>query len=147
MTGKNLDFCLKKYSVQLFLCSLTPVQVLLLPGQALIGTGFLSHTGLLQTGPTGYVALTYGCYFPRLDRECILGLVFTHGFIFSELPEMPAILPHLRIFWTRSIFHWYDYLAAIFVPSLGATDVMLQVDVLTNYSTGFTRFSKNYFSP
>ena len=42
----------------------TPVQVLPLPGQALIGTGYLSHAGLLQTGPTGYVALTYGQGFP-----------------------------------------------------------------------------------
>ena len=93
------------------------------------------------------MALTYGRHFPWLDKECTLGLVFTNGFIFSEVPEMPAILPHLRTHWTRSAFHWYDYLAAIFVPSLGATDVMLQVDALTNYSKGFTRFSKNYFSP
>ena len=28
------------------------------------GTGSLSHAGLLQTGPTGYVALTYGRVFP-----------------------------------------------------------------------------------
>ena len=32
------------------------------------------------------------------------------------------------------VFHWYDYLAAIFIPSLGTTDVMLQVDVLTNFT-------------
>ena len=34
----------------------------------------------------------------------------------------------------RSVFHWYDYLAAVFVPSLGTTDVMLQVDALTNFT-------------
>ena len=33
-------------------------------GQALIGTGYLSHAGLLQTGLIGYVALTYGLGFP-----------------------------------------------------------------------------------
>ena len=118
-----------------------------LPGQALIETGSLSYSGLLQTGPTRYVALTYGRHFPWLDRECTLSLVFTHAFIFSEVPEMPDILPHLRTRWTRSVFHWYDYLAAMFVPSLGATDVMLQVDALTNYSTGFTKFSKKLFQP
>ena len=32
------------------------------------------------------------------------------------------------------MFHWYDYLAAVFVPSLGTTDVMLQVDALTNFT-------------
>ena len=46
-------------------------------------------------------------------------------FIFSELPEKPANLPHLRTPWTRSVFHWYGYLAAIFVPAKGTTDIML----------------------
>ena len=56
--------CLKKYAMLSFLCFLIPVQVLPLPGQVLIGTGSLSHAGLLQMGPTGYVALTYGHGFP-----------------------------------------------------------------------------------
>ena len=47
-----------------------------------------------------------------------------------------------RTYRARSVFHWYDYLAAVFVPSLGTTDVILQVDTLI----GFTRFSKSYFS-
>ncbi|KAJ1072570.1 hypothetical protein K5549_011796 [Capra hircus] len=59
---------------------------------------------------------------------------FTLGFIFSELPEKPANLPHLKIRWARSVFHWYDYLAAVFVPSLGTTDAMLRVDALTNFT-------------
>ena len=67
-----------------------------MPDQALIGTRSLSHSGLLQTVPTVYVAITYGHHFPWLDKECALGLVFTNGFIFSEVPEMPAIMPHLR---------------------------------------------------
>ena len=71
---------------------------------------------------------------PWLDRRCILGLAFTHSFIFSELPKKPANLPHLKTQWVRSVFHWYDYLAAVFVPSLGTTDVMLQVDTLTNFT-------------
>ena len=68
----------------------------------------------------------------RWTGRCTLGLAFTHGFIFSELPEKPANLPHLTTQWARSVFHWYDYLAAVFVPSLGTTDVMLRVDALTN---------------
>ena len=45
--------------MQSFRCFPTPIQVLPLSGQALIGTGYLSHAGLLQTGPTGYVAPAY----------------------------------------------------------------------------------------
>ena len=63
-----------------------------------------------------------------------LALAFTHGFIFSEIPEKPSNLPHLKTRWARSVFHWYDYLAAVFVPSLGTTDIMLRVDVLTTFT-------------
>ena len=63
-----------------------------------------------------------------------LGLAFTHGFVFSELPEKPASLPHLKTWWTRLVFHWYDYLVTVFFPSLGTTHVMLRVDALTNFT-------------
>ena len=53
-----------------------------------------------------------------------LGLAFTLVFIFSELPEKATYLPQLKIHWARYVFHWHDYLAAIFVPSLGTTDVI-----------------------
>ena len=36
--------------------------------------------------------------------------------------------------WARSVSHWYDYLAAVFVLSLGNTDIMLQVDALTSFT-------------
>ena len=102
-----------------------------MPGQALIGTGSLSHTGLLQKGPTGYVGLLpKGVVSPWLDRK-MDRRSFTHGFTFSEPPEKPANLPHLSTHWIRSVFHGYGYLAAIFVPSLGTTEVMLRVDALT----------------
>ena len=39
-------------------------------------------------------------------------------FIISELPEKPAKLPHLKSQWERSVLHWYDYLGAMFPPSL-----------------------------
>ena len=73
------------------------------------------------------------CFLPGGIGRCTLGLAYTHGFIFSELPEKPANLPHLRTHWTRSVFHWYDYLAAIYVPSLGTTYIILWVDALTNF--------------
>ena len=70
---------------------------------------------------------------PDWIGRCNLGLTFTRGFIFSELPEKPTNLLYLKTHWERSVFHWYDYLAAIF-PSLGSTDVMLQVDALTKFT-------------
>ena len=85
-------------------------------------------------GPIGYVALTYGHGFPLVGQGDASQGAFTHGFMFSELPEKSADLPHLKTPWARSVFHWYDYLAAVFVPSLGTTDVMLRVDALTNFT-------------
>ena len=35
------------------------------------------------------------------------------------------LICHLKTHWVRSVFHCYDYLAAIFIPSLGTTNVML----------------------
>ena len=43
-----------------------------------------------------------------------------------------SLLIHLKPQRARSVFHGYDYLAAVLVPSLGTTDVMLRVDALTN---------------
>ena len=61
---------------------------------------------------------------PGWIGRCTLSLAFTHGFIFSELPEKPANLPHPRTI-GRAVFHWHDYLAAIFIPSLGTSGVIL----------------------
>ena len=63
-----------------------------------------------------------------------IGLTFNHGFTFSELPEKPASLPQLRTHWARSVFHCYDYIAAVLVPPLGTTDVMLRGEALTNFT-------------
>ena len=75
------------------------------------------------------------CLWAWLHRSwigrCTLGPAFTHGFIFSELP---ANLPQLETHWIRSVCYWYAYLAAIFLPSLGTTDVMLRVDPLTTFT-------------
>ena len=51
-----------------------------------------------------------------------------------QFSEKPTDLLHLKTRWARSVFHWYDYLATIFVSSLGTTDQMLQsADALTNF--------------
>ena len=33
----------------------------------------------------------------------------------------------------RSVFQWYDYTAALFVPSIDTTDIMIKVEALTNF--------------
>ena len=35
--------------------------------------------------------------------------------------------------WARSIFQWCDYIAALFVPSIETTDIMIKVEALTNF--------------
>ena len=75
-----------------------------------------------------------------------LGLAFTHGFIFSELPEKPGNLLYPTTCWTMSVFHWHDYLAAIFIPSLGTTDIMLWVDALTLLNKPY-KILKKLFQP
>ena len=32
------------------------------------------------------------------------------------------------------MFQWYDYLAALFVPSIGTMDIMVRVEALTNFT-------------
>ena len=32
------------------------------------------------------------------------------------------------------MFQWYDYLAALFVPSVGTIDIMVKVEALTNFT-------------
>ena len=31
------------------------------------------------------------------------------------------------------MFQWYDYIAALFVPSIETTDIMIKVEALTNF--------------
>ena len=81
--------------------------------------------------------LPMGMASPWLDREMHpRSRFYSWLYIFraSKKKKKPANLPHLKTRWARSVFHWYDYLAAVFVPSLGTTDVMLRVDALTNFT-------------
>ncbi|XP_055250788.1 endogenous retrovirus group PABLB member 1 Env polyprotein-like [Moschus berezovskii] len=66
--------------------------------------------------------------------RCSLGFVFAPGRITRSTIKNPANLPLLKARWSRSVFHWYDYLTAVFVPSLGNADIMAHVDALTNFT-------------
>ena len=79
--------------------------------------------------------LPMGMASPWLDREMHpRSSFYSWLYIFRVSPKKPANLPHFKTQWASSAFHWYDYLATVFVPSLGTTDVMLQVDGLTNFT-------------
>ena len=43
-------------------------------------------------------------------------------------------LPYLHASWTRSVFQWYEYIAALFLPSVGTTDIMIKVEALSNFT-------------
>ena len=32
------------------------------------------------------------------------------------------------------MFQWYEYIASLFVPSIGTTDIMIKVEALTNFT-------------
>ena len=63
-----------------------------------------------------------------------MGLAFAHGNIMKTLSRAPANLPYSHARWTRSVFHWYDYLAATFGFLLGTTNITLRVEALTNFT-------------
>ena len=32
------------------------------------------------------------------------------------------------------MFQWYEYIVALFIPSIGTTDIMFKVELLTNFT-------------
>ena len=85
------------------------------------GTQWLCGLNLWPWLPVGWVG------------RCTLGFVFVHGSIKPGLHQPPVNLPYRHTRWTRSVFQWYGYLAALFVPSVGTTDIMVKVQALTNF--------------
>ena len=78
--------------------------------------------------------LHMGMASPWLDREMHPRSSFYSWLYIFRASQKSLLIYHLKTRWARSVFHWYDYLAAAFVPSLGTTDVMLRVDALTNFT-------------
>ena len=87
-------------------------------------------------GLSGFVGLTYGHSYQLAGwvGHCTLGFAFTHGSIKPSLHQPPVNLTYLHARWTRSVFQRYDYLAALFVPSVGTTDIIVKVEALTNFT-------------
>ena len=86
------------------------------------GTQWLCGPKLWPWLPIGWL----GC--------CTLGFIFAHGSIKPNLQQALVNLPYLHVSWTRSLFQWYEYIAALFISSIGTTDIMVKVEALTNFT-------------
>ena len=61
-----------------------------------------------------------------------LGFPCSPGHLSAKLGVNLANLPLTQAWWTqRSVFHWYDHLAAPFVPSVELEDVIAHIEALT----------------
>ena len=118
--------CYKTYKVLMI-----PVNPPNGPGQT--GESTPESGGLLLMAPIGYVTNLWPWLPPGWIGRCTTGLAFAHGNIMSTIQE-PLNLPSLRARGSQSVFYWYNYLAAIFVPSLGTMDKMIRVEALTNFT-------------
>lgn len=100
------------------------------------GTDWVKSPGIWFLAPNGTHWICGANLWPQLSpgwtAKCTLGLLFAHGQILNELPHNPINFPIQQVRWTPSVFHWYDYLAAIFVPSLGTADIIFREEALTN---------------
>lgn len=98
-----------------------------LKGQCLHGTDRSCCLGIywvVTMGPNGHVAHISGGHFH-------LGYSLGTGG-FCCLVTITANLPLLKARWAHSVFHYYDGLAAIFVPSIGLVGVLAQIEALLN---------------
>ena len=70
----------------------------------------------------------------QLDRPLHTGIRFCPWHHKAEPTTSPGKSTYLHARWTRSLFQWYEYIAALFVPSIGTTDIMIKVEALTNFT-------------
>ena len=66
--------------------------------------------------------------------HCTLEFPWTQGHICITLNTAPANYSLLKARWGRSVFHWYDHVAASFVPSLRLEDVITDIEALTKFT-------------
>ena len=70
-------------------------------------------------GSNGFVDLNWPWLPIGWVGCCTLGFTFAHGSIKPNLQQALVNLPYLHTRWTRSVFQWHEYVAALFVPSIG----------------------------
>uniref|UniRef100_A0A9L0R690 Envelope glycoprotein n=2 Tax=Equus caballus TaxID=9796 RepID=A0A9L0R690_HORSE len=85
------------------------------------GTQWLCGSNLWPWLPPGWIG------------RCTLGFVWMQGrTTFTISP--PANLRNLQQRWTRSVFHWYDHLASVFLPQLRIKSVIWHMEALNKFT-------------
>ena len=95
------------------------------------------YTGWHLMGLNGFVGPIYdpGFHQPGWLGRCTLGFPWAQGHLCTNSDVTPVYLPSIWAQWTqRSVFHWYDHLAAIFVPSVGLENVISYTEDLKIHS-------------
>lgn len=84
----------------------------------------------------GFAGPIFGSDFHQDRKEGVPpGFPWAQGHLCANLDMTPANLPLIWAWWTkRPVFHWYDHLAAIFVPSVGLGDAMVHIEALTEFT-------------
>lgn len=83
-------------------------------------------------GPNDYVVM---CLWlpPGWIGHYTLGFSWMREHIIKIITNT-AKLPNLKQQWTWSMFHWYDHLEYIFIPSLGLEDVAWHMEALNKFT-------------
>ena len=63
----------------------------------------------------------------------VIGMLHPVFYLGTGLKKV-ANLPLLKATWTHSVFHWYNYLATIFFPSIGLEVIITHIEALTKFS-------------
>ena len=95
------------------------------------------YTGWHLTGLNGFVGPIYdpGFHQPGWLGRCPLGFPWAQGYFCTNSDVTPVYLPSIWARLTkRSVFHRYDHLAAIFVPSVGLENVISYIEELTKFT-------------
>ena len=66
--------------------------------------------------------------------RCTIGFPWSHHHLWVTLETAHANLPLMLAGWVQSAFQWCDYLAMIFVPSLGIEGVIIYIEALTKFT-------------
>ena len=62
-------------------------------------------------------------------------IILSQGHMYTTLDMTPANLSSVQAQWIkRSVFHWYNHLAAIFVPLVGLEDVIAHMEALIKFT-------------
>ena len=100
MTGNNWEFFASRNMQCNHSCAFqSQFRSSFWPGQKLFGTGWIPWSCWFAPNGTYWI---YGSYLqawlpPGWIGRCTLGLAFTRGFIFSELPEKPGNIHTLEL--------------------------------------------------